>query len=198
MCRKPLRCGNHTCEQLCHPGHCPPCINMIVDDIVCPCGGTVLQPPQSCGTKPPICKLPCRREHVCDHPVTHTCHYQEQCPPCPVLVTRLCAGGHGNKCSSTPCHVTNPTCLQPCGKFLRCGTHLCPLRCHAGDCQEQIPREMMAAPLPAALPSLAPSAWDDAPAPGAASGTDPMPVAASHESCGLKVCSFLKKISCRF
>jgi transcriptional repressor NF-X1 len=26
ICGRKLRCGKHRCEQLCHRGHCPPCL----------------------------------------------------------------------------------------------------------------------------------------------------------------------------
>eukprot|EP00047_Mylnosiga_fluctuans_P021568 m.106421 g.106421 ORF g.106421 m.106421 type:complete len:1179 (+) comp8947_c0_seq2:79-3615(+) len=189
LCRKPLRCGQHNCEQLCHAGYCPPCINMIVDEMVCSCGKTVLHPPQACGTRPPICKEPCSKPRPCGHPVAHTCHYDDQpCPPCAVLVTRPCVGGHGNKCASTPCHFQNPTCLQPCGRLLECGTHPCPSKCHPGDCRDHIPREMLAQPLPPQ--AAAPSVWNEPEA------GDVGPAAASLQSarpsCGMK-CGALRE-----
>ena len=32
--------------------------------------------------------------HLCLYAVTHTCHIEEECPPCTVLTVRRCMGGH--------------------------------------------------------------------------------------------------------
>lgn len=159
LCRKPLRCGTHTCEQLCHTGPCPPCTHMITDDLVCECGQTVLRSPLPCGTHRPICPHRCAREHACGHAPTHTCHYEENCPPCPVLVSKICVGGHNNPCPNTPCHISNPTCRADCHKPLSCGVHHCPAKCHAGACTESLPRELVAQPLPPELPAS--SMWTE-------------------------------------
>ena len=189
-CKKPLRCGQHACEQLCHPGHCPPCINIVTEELECECGKTILFPPQPCGTRRPVCRELCIREHACDHPVSHNCHYEAVCPPCPVLVTRLCVGGHGNRCSSTPCHVSTPTCLEPCGRMLACGVHPCPSKCHGGPCQDVISRDLIAPPITLSVSSAAAAAPSDV---DLAWGDSPLP-SAQLPSCGMKVpptCTFI-------
>lgn len=64
------------------------------EELTCECGNSVLYPPISCGTKPPECSRPCTRQHDCDHAVHHTCHSEPECPPCYVLTSKWCHGGH--------------------------------------------------------------------------------------------------------
>lgn len=83
-----------TCEELCHKNPCRKCPINIYDELSCRCGQTVIQPPIECGTKPPTCNYKCNRTHACDHPVYHSCHNEEECPPCTHLVTKMCVGEH--------------------------------------------------------------------------------------------------------
>lgn len=64
------------------------------DELRCHCGTAVLYPPIHCGTKPPECSQPCTRSHPCDHEVKHSCHSDENCPPCTSLTTKWCYGKH--------------------------------------------------------------------------------------------------------
>lgn len=64
------------------------------EELYCHCRSSVIYPPVPCGTKPPTCDKPCRREHDCDHPPLHTCHSDRECPPCIVFTDKLCYGGH--------------------------------------------------------------------------------------------------------
>lgn len=82
------------CEGLCHKGLCRKCPEVSYDELACWCGQTVLQPPVPCGTPPPDCHHICNRTRACDHPVYHSCHTAEECPPCTHLVSKLCVGGH--------------------------------------------------------------------------------------------------------
>ncbi len=135
-CGKSLPCGRHSCPHPCHTGPCAPCGVMLREPITCDCGATAIQPPVPCGTAPPTCPRPCRKTRACGHahPQGHSCH-MGPCPPCAVLVTRECAGGHGTRVS-LPCHVGDDaaTCGAVCGKLLPCGKHTCQRRCHAGSC----------------------------------------------------------------
>ena len=36
VCGKKLGCGNHTCDDVCHPGECTPCA--VIDNLRCYCG----------------------------------------------------------------------------------------------------------------------------------------------------------------
>jgi len=59
----------------------------------------------------------------------------DDCPPCTVLVTKYCAGGH-KKMTCIPCH-RKPRCEQKCGRLRRCGVHKCKRTCHSGLCEEE-------------------------------------------------------------
>jgi transcriptional repressor NF-X1 len=72
-CGRELKCGRHRCQQMCHRGPCPSCLEAIFEEIGCNCGRTVLQPPQPCGTRPPECRFDCMRPRVCGHPQVSRC-----------------------------------------------------------------------------------------------------------------------------
>ncbi|CAL8080686.1 unnamed protein product [Calicophoron daubneyi] len=134
ICGRRLSCGKHSCEELCHPGPCGTCWRgVIYTEISCRCGYTVLQPPQPCGTGRPQCMSVCNRDHDCSHPVRHTCHDNPTCPPCTVLMTKECPGGHGVQ-FSLPCFQPVLSCGKVCGKHLPFCSHTCQNMCHAGDC----------------------------------------------------------------
>ena len=126
----------HHCQDLCHTGNCKRCPNVSFDELTCECGASVLYPPVHCGTKPPECREPCRRRHRCDHPVTHSCHSEESCPPCATLTTKLCYGGHEER-RNVPCLVEGVSCGRQCRKPLPCGRHSCQRICHPGDCLKE-------------------------------------------------------------
>jgi len=134
ICGNKLPCG-HTCELLCHKGHCPPCSHIILDPLTCACGKTSLLPPLPCGTKPPVCQEPCKKVRPCGHKdvgFVHTCHFGD-CPPCVVLVDKMCCGGH-KMVPNVPCSRQNVCCGEVCGKLLPCGQHTCRRICHPGEC----------------------------------------------------------------
>jgi len=122
VCGRQLRCGQHTCQQLCHRGACNSCPEAIFNDISCACGRTVLQPPQPCGTHAPECRFDCTRPRLCGHPGTqHSCHPDEiACPKCPFLVDKWCICGKQN-IKNKACGLEEVHCGLPCGKTLKCG-----------------------------------------------------------------------------
>ncbi|KAL3417979.1 nf-x1 finger transcription [Phlyctema vagabunda] len=137
-CGRPLKCGNHTCAELCHKGPCSSCLEAIFDEISCACGRTVLQPPQPCGTRPPECRYECTRQRTCGHPqIKHQCHEDtEPCPKCPFLVEKQCICGK-RTLKNQPCWFSEVRCGLPCGKKLKCGIHYCQKACHRpGDCED--------------------------------------------------------------
>lgn len=137
-CGRPLKCGNHTCEQLCHKGPCGNCLEAVFDEISCACGRTVLYPPQPCGSRPPECRHECTRERTCGHPqIKHHCHEDsESCPKCPFLMEKPCCCGKRNL-KNQPCWFTEVKCGLPCGKRLKCGIHFCQSLCHRpGRCED--------------------------------------------------------------
>lgn len=132
VCGKKLRCGFHKCLEPCHPGYCPPCLMSGFNELTCHCGAAVLDPPIPCGTPPPECEKPCSRTHPCSHPVNHTCHREADCPPCTYLTKKTCMGEH-KVLHNIPCHVTDVSCGNVCGKSLKCG-HKCVKTCHKPPC----------------------------------------------------------------
>ncbi|KAF8571542.1 hypothetical protein P879_01656 [Paragonimus westermani] len=139
VCGRRLTCQRHNCEEPCHPGPCGTCWRgVIYTELYCRCGFTVLHPPQPCGSAAPECTQPCSLPHDCDHPVRHTCHNEPACPPCTVLMTKECPGGHGVQ-FSMPCFQPVLSCGHVCGKPLPGCSHLCQRICHVGDCLECVP-----------------------------------------------------------
>ncbi|CAO3697343.1 unnamed protein product [Rhizopus stolonifer] len=131
-----LSCGIHQCQEKCHEGKCPPCLEAVFDDVTCHYTRTRLEPPVRCGIKLPICPHPCVRPNPCSHVhfLSHNCHLDEElCPPCPVLVARNCLCGK-TELKNVPCYRESPRCGRPCEKPLPCGKHLCTKTCHNGPC----------------------------------------------------------------
>ena len=137
-CGRMLKCGNHTCLDLCHKGACGSCREAVFEEITCHCGKTVLQPPLPCGTVPPLCRFDCNRPKRCGHPrIPHNCHGQEEkCPKCPFLSQKPCLCGK-KTLKNQPCFLTEVRCGEVCGAKLKCGSHLCRQPCHRpGECED--------------------------------------------------------------
>ncbi len=140
MCGRMLRCGNHTCQNLCHRGPCNSCKEAIFEDLSCDCGRTVLQAPLPCGTGQPLCTFPCNRSKNCGHPQTaHNCHTEEEsCPKCPFLTDKPCMCGK-RTLKNQPCWRSDVSCGLVCGRKLKCGSHFCQRHCHrAGHCEDAL------------------------------------------------------------
>ncbi|CAI8001593.1 Transcriptional repressor NF-X1 [Geodia barretti] len=140
VCGKRLRCGIHNCMEQCHRGHCEQCWEYSYEELTCHCGAEILYPPLPCGTRPPTCKRVCARMHSCDHNVFHSCHNEEECPPCTVLTVKMCMGEH-EKRYNIPCHIADVSCGMPCGKDLPCGRHKCLKLCHRGACTDSLAQQ---------------------------------------------------------
>ena len=133
VCNKTLNCGLHNCDEICHLGKCKPCRVVQREPITCGCGAQSIAPPVACGTPQPICHNICKKPLPnCEHTCMSTCH-SGPCSPCPVLVPKMCAGGH-RALPAVPCYVSNVSCGSKCGKQLNCLRHICLRTCHAGDC----------------------------------------------------------------
>ncbi|XP_078656238.1 transcriptional repressor NF-X1-like isoform X1 [Branchiostoma floridae x Branchiostoma belcheri] len=133
VCGRKLGCGLHKCEQPCHRGNCEPCWQTSFEELYCHCGASVLFPPVPCGTHPPECHRMCSRQHGCSHPVQHTCHSDDKCPPCTFLVQRRCMGQHELR-NNVPCHISDISCGRHCNRPLPCGVHQCLRICHKDEC----------------------------------------------------------------
>lgn len=135
ICGRKLECKIHRCEETCHRGNCHTCYNVSFEELTCHCEAEVVFPPIPCGTKPPECQKLCARQHSCYHPVNHSCHDEDKCPPCVVLMKKQCNCGKVLR-SNIPCHQTNVSCGAPCKKSLPCG-HSCMKLCHPDHCVEE-------------------------------------------------------------
>ncbi|KAL8818930.1 MAG: hypothetical protein Q9223_002547 [Gallowayella weberi] len=137
-CGRMLKCGNHTCPEICHKGACHSCREAIFEEISCHCGKTVLQPPLPCGTIPPPCRFDCERPKPCGHPIVpHNCHGDDiSCPKCPYLLPKPCMCGK-KLLKNQPCWLKDASCGEVCGQKLKCGSHFCRKQCHRpGDCEK--------------------------------------------------------------
>ena len=146
-CGKMLTCGNHRCERKDHRGACGVCLQSIYEEVssicwwltvfvlmseqlVCPCGRTVMEPPIPCGTVMQ-CSYPCARPPpLCGHErLPHSCHAgviiagadpnqtgeESACPPCPFLTSKQCACGK-NMVDNIRCAQERVSCGTACGK----------------------------------------------------------------------------------
>ncbi|GLA89224.1 FKBP12-associated protein [Aspergillus tubingensis] len=138
VCGRMLKCGRHTCPEICHKGPCNTCREAIFEEIPCNCGRSILHPPLPCGTQPPACSFPCERPKPCGHPQTsHNCHTDdESCPKCPYLTEKTCLCGK-KVLKNQPCWLADARCGQVCGQLLKCGSHTCQKHCHRpGECED--------------------------------------------------------------
>ncbi|KAL5336045.1 hypothetical protein BJX70DRAFT_373696 [Aspergillus crustosus] len=138
VCGRQLKCGRHTCPEICHKGPCNTCREAIFEEIACNCGRSILYPPLPCGTQPPPCSAQCERPKLCGHPQTsHNCHTDDEtCPKCPYLVEKPCLCGK-RTLKNQPCWLADARCGQICGKPLKCGSHSCQKNCHRpGECED--------------------------------------------------------------
>ncbi|OJA15713.1 hypothetical protein AZE42_09960 [Rhizopogon vesiculosus] len=164
-CGKMLSCGNHRCERKDHRGVCGVCLQSVYEEVsdvcwsltgcvltfeqlICPCGRTIMEPPIQCGTIMK-CTYPCARSPpLCGHArIPHSCHEgviiagadlsqteeESTCPPCPFLTSKQCACGK-NMVDNIRCAQERVSCGSACGKLLACGFHHCERLCHADDC----------------------------------------------------------------
>ncbi|WOL09846.1 NF-X1-type zinc finger protein NFXL1 [Canna indica] len=133
VCGRTLSCGNHFCNETCHPGSCGEC-EMLPDKInSCHCGKTKLNNERkSCLDPVPTCSEVCEKVLPCGiHTCKELCH-EGDCPSCLVQVDQKC------RCRSSirtvECYkVTGEKeiflCDKPCGKKKNCGRHRCSERC---------------------------------------------------------------------
>lgn len=137
LCNKRLKCGTHNCKNICHKGHCPPCLEADYSDKVCACGKTIQHAPIRCGTPPLECTQECKLPRACGHPQTyHTCHFGE-CPPCVYLTTKQCACGK-TMVENVKCFSSIVLCGKKCQREMSCGLHVCKRECHLGACEKSI------------------------------------------------------------
>lgn len=152
ICKRKLQCGNHECEQPCHPGDCLPCEEVSKSKCYCGraeknlnCGDGTLREcsdGQERWTGRFSCEEVCARSYDCGkHTCKQTCHphspTDRKCPRSPTEV-RTCACGKNDLKKlgivRTACTDPLPCCDSTCDKpRLECD-HLCSSQCHPGNC----------------------------------------------------------------
>lgn len=138
VCGYKLSCKQHRCQEQCHRGRCQQCWNVSWDELRCHCGAQVLYPPIQCGVLPPSCQQNCIRVRPCGHQSLHPCHHEPSCPPCTILVDRVCLCGKEDR-KNVPCYLTEVYCGLPCSKVLPCKIHCCRKTCHKDSCSTDSP-----------------------------------------------------------
>nr|XP_045609322.1 NF-X1-type zinc finger protein NFXL1-like [Procambarus clarkii] len=127
-CEKILSCGQHSCQDACHPGECKPCPRQSRQP--CCCGNSIQL--RECANPVWQCDKVCNKQHSCGHHLCQKVCHSGDCGKCPESGVRTCPCG---KTSHTlPCTRDIPTCGDTCGKELACGVHFCAERCHKGPC----------------------------------------------------------------
>ncbi|KAK9827063.1 hypothetical protein WJX74_005265 [Apatococcus lobatus] len=120
-CRRPLACGNHTCQKPCHA----------------PLGSGPLA--EACA----VCSEPCTKPRSCAHACLLPCH-PGPCPPCheqasvpcfcgTSLITLLCSQQQDKKLLEG-----KKQCGKPCRRALPDCPHACQAPCHPGPCPEAV------------------------------------------------------------
>lgn len=149
VCSKPLACGQHFCDKLCHSGSCKTCEETVT--IKCHCGeqemtefcidlnskesSRVFSCEKMCG------KLLDCKEHYC----SKRCHPGPNCDSCKLLSQNIkycpCGSTMIKKsllAERKSCLNPIPTCENKCNKALICGPeksrHRCQKKCHIGPC----------------------------------------------------------------
>uniref|UniRef100_A0A8B9J9T0 Nuclear transcription factor, X-box binding-like 1 n=1 Tax=Astyanax mexicanus TaxID=7994 RepID=A0A8B9J9T0_ASTMX len=154
VCGRPLPCGNHTCERVCHAGVCGECPR--AGNRTCPCGKSKCALP--CTADVPTCGDTCDKKLECGlHTCSMRCH-KGPCETCREEVEKQCRCGRyskrmpchkeylcESKCNQTRscsrhqcrrkcCPGNCPPCDLNCGRSLGCRNHKCPSVCHQGSC----------------------------------------------------------------
>ncbi|GBM55473.1 Transcriptional repressor NF-X1 [Araneus ventricosus] len=144
VCGRLLSCGNHSCDNICHPGDCSPC--GLSTEIVkyCPCGKTGIQEliangkavqRKSCKDPIPLCSKICGKVFFCGpkddpHKCQSACH-EGDCPKCPLTTSLKCRCGASTK--EFHCAEIEPSfvflCEKRCNRRKACGRHKCLNNC---------------------------------------------------------------------
>lgn len=140
ICSRPYDCGEHACQERCHPQdketpHCPLSPDLISH---CPCGKTLLSeipgaPRKNCTDPVPNCTKPCGKLLSCQHSCPQPCH-DGPCPPCYLRMDITCRCGRVT--AQTLCsggEAEPPMCMRVCKATMNCGRHVCGERCCTGE-----------------------------------------------------------------
>ncbi|KAL7419049.1 FKBP12-associated protein [Cryptotrichosporon argae] len=136
-CGRTFDCGEHTCDEPCHPHplhpiHCPRSADVVSQ---CACGQTLLRllsapPRESCSDPIPTCGKACNKAHACGHPCGAPCHVGA-CPPCTQKLVRVCRCGESQamlSCAEVELAERDGggvLCERVCKALRNCGKHEC-------------------------------------------------------------------------
>ncbi|XP_023697570.2 NF-X1-type zinc finger protein NFXL1 isoform X1 [Paramormyrops kingsleyae] len=127
VCGRPLPCGNHTCERVCHSGSCGQCPRS--GNRLCPCGKSKFSLP--CTKDVPTCGDTCGKPLDCGlHCCSMRCH-RGHCETCRQEVEKQCRCGKYSR--SMPCHKVF-LCESKCPRTRSCQRHQCRRKCCPGNC----------------------------------------------------------------
>uniref|UniRef100_A0A2K6V2K0 Transcriptional repressor NF-X1 n=1 Tax=Saimiri boliviensis boliviensis TaxID=39432 RepID=A0A2K6V2K0_SAIBB len=140
ICGKDLKCGNHTCSQVCHPQPCQPCPRLPQLVRCCPCGQTPLSQllelgssgRKTCMDPVPSCGKVCGKPLPCGSlDFIHTCEklcHEGDCGPCSRTSVISCRCSFRTKelpCTSLKSEDATFMCDKRCNKKRLCGRHKC-------------------------------------------------------------------------
>ncbi|KAI4890892.1 hypothetical protein NFI96_020729, partial [Prochilodus magdalenae] len=127
VCGRPLPCGHHTCERVCHAGACGECPR--AENRTCPCGKSKCALP--CTADVPTCGDTCDKKLDCGlHTCSMRCH-KGPCETCRQEVEKQCRCGRYSK--RMPCHKEY-LCESKCNQTRSCNRHQCRRKCCPGNC----------------------------------------------------------------
>lgn len=115
-CNKDLPCG-HKCGSNCHPGECPPCLELVIAK--CRCGKDSIGNIQ-CFRKNLSCGKKCSKELPCGHLCPIVCHEPGQC----LGGDSVLEGGCGQKCGRQKPYCIH-RCQEPCHPEKDCPAEAC-------------------------------------------------------------------------
>lgn len=137
QCSEMLECGNHKCNQSCHPQsvsshQCPLSPQNVT---TCNCGQTPLKDlgvvRKDCVDPIPSCDKSCGKLLPCGHKCYFGCH-SGPCSPCyqPVTVNCSCEShSYSLACGLSMEEGYMPQCNQKCSILKSCRRHACKLKC---------------------------------------------------------------------
>ncbi|XP_058120200.1 protein shuttle craft [Anopheles ziemanni] len=138
VCDRPLSCGNHRCELLCHEGDCTPCMDRPEVVLSCPCGRQPIEAGSrtSCLDPIPTCTGNCGKKLACGPPGAHHCCdarcHRGECPPCKKSTTVKCRCGNMDqpmKCKDLTTRADDARCKKRCVRRRSCAKHKCNQLC---------------------------------------------------------------------
>ena len=145
-CNRTLKCGEHVCEDLCHPGDCKECEYLPEKVETCPCGKMdlnllLIYAREKCTDPIPLCHMPCDKILRCGHRCKSSCHHGA-CPPCPSSITvdcRCTSSTFDIQCSQLGSQIL---CNKPCKTKKSCNKHKCEEVCCVAKGKKNLPKHL--------------------------------------------------------